>query len=158
MSARPAAGRPQKQEGKAAPLARIGVINVSDRASAGVYEDTPGKACVALLMEWLATPFDVDYRVVPDERAQIEANVRRKLPPPMTVAVQVVEALASVEAAIAYWEVQLSAWKKAHDKEEFPLNREAQDELGELRDLERRLRAPSSRPAATRRSYQRFRS
>jgi len=77
VSARPAAGRPQKQEGKAAPLARIGVINVSDRASAGVYEDTPGKACVALLMEWLATPFDVDYRVVPDERAQIEAELRR---------------------------------------------------------------------------------
>lgn len=34
---------------------RIGVINVSDRASAGVYEDTPGKACVALLLEWLST-------------------------------------------------------------------------------------------------------
>ena len=57
--------------------ARIGVINVSDRASAGVYEDTPGKACVALLLEWLATPFDVDYKVVPDERPLIEAELRR---------------------------------------------------------------------------------
>ncbi|HEY1848586.1 MAG TPA: molybdopterin adenylyltransferase [Opitutaceae bacterium] len=56
---------------------RIGVINVSDRASAGQYEDTPGKACVALLLEWLSTPFDVDYKVVPDERAQIEAELRR---------------------------------------------------------------------------------
>ncbi len=56
---------------------RIGVINVSDRASAGVYEDTPGKACVALLMEWLSTPFDVDYRVVADDRAQIEAELKR---------------------------------------------------------------------------------
>lgn len=56
---------------------RIGVINVSDRASAGEYEDTPGKACVALLLEWLSTPFDVDYKVVPDERAQIEAELRR---------------------------------------------------------------------------------
>jgi molybdopterin adenylyltransferase len=63
---------------KGAPAAvRIGVINVSDRASAGAYEDTPGKACVALLLEWLSTPFDVDYRVVPDERAQIEAELRR---------------------------------------------------------------------------------
>src|ERR1017187_1069194 len=61
----------------AAPVARIGVINVSDRASAGVYEDTPGKACVALLLEWLSTPFDVDYKVVPDERATIEAEMRR---------------------------------------------------------------------------------
>lgn len=57
--------------------ARIGVINVSDRASAGVYEDTPGKACVALLLEWLSTPFDVDYRVVADERALLEAELKR---------------------------------------------------------------------------------
>jgi molybdopterin adenylyltransferase len=56
---------------------RIGVINVSDRASAGVYEDTPGKACVALLLEWLSTPFDVDYKVVADDRAQIEAELKR---------------------------------------------------------------------------------
>lgn len=57
--------------------AKIGVINVSDRASAGVYEDTPGKACVALLREWLSTPFETDYRVVPDERAVIEGELRR---------------------------------------------------------------------------------
>jgi molybdopterin adenylyltransferase len=56
---------------------RIGVVNVSDRASAGAYEDTPGKACVALLREWLATPFEVEYRIVPDERAVIEAELRR---------------------------------------------------------------------------------
>jgi molybdopterin adenylyltransferase len=64
-------------EPQAAKAVRIGVINVSDRASAGVYEDTPGKACVALLLEWLSTPFDVDYKVVPDERSQIEAELRR---------------------------------------------------------------------------------
>lgn len=58
-------------------MIKIGVINVSDRASAGVYEDTPGKACVALLREWLITPFEVDYRVIPDEQAQIEAELRR---------------------------------------------------------------------------------
>ena len=57
--------------------AKIGILNISDRASAGIYEDTPGKACVALLREWLATPFEVDYRVVPDERAVIEAELRR---------------------------------------------------------------------------------
>ncbi len=50
---------------------------MSDRASAGVYEDTPGKACVALLREWLATPFDVDYRVVADDLALIESELRR---------------------------------------------------------------------------------
>lgn len=55
----------------------IGVINVSDRASAGVYEDSPGKACVALLTAWLSTPFQVDYRVVPDDQPRIEAELCR---------------------------------------------------------------------------------
>jgi molybdopterin adenylyltransferase len=57
--------------------AKIGILNISDRASAGVYEDTPGKACVALLREWLTTEFEVDYRVIPDERAIIEAELKR---------------------------------------------------------------------------------
>ena len=53
-------------------IIRIGVINVSDRAHAGVYEDTPGQACLAILREWLATPFENEYRIVPDEQNQIE--------------------------------------------------------------------------------------
>ncbi|ATC62528.1 molybdopterin adenylyltransferase [Nibricoccus aquaticus] len=57
-------------------LVKIGVLNISDRASAGIYEDTPGKACVALLREWLVTPFDVEYRIIPDEQPQIEAALR----------------------------------------------------------------------------------
>jgi len=57
--------------------AKIGVLNISDRASAGVYEDTPGKACVALLREWLTTPFELEYRVIPDEQPLIEAELRR---------------------------------------------------------------------------------
>jgi molybdopterin adenylyltransferase len=58
-------------------MIKIGVLNISDRASAGIYEDTPGKACVALLREWIATPFDIDYRVIPDDRAVIEAELKR---------------------------------------------------------------------------------
>ena len=58
-------------------IVKIGVLNISDRASAGVYEDTPGQACVALLREWLETPFELDYKIVPDERAVIEAELRR---------------------------------------------------------------------------------
>jgi molybdopterin adenylyltransferase len=58
-------------------MIKIGVLNISDRASAGVYEDTPGRACVALLREWLTTPFEIDYRVIPDERAIIEAELKR---------------------------------------------------------------------------------
>lgn len=58
-------------------MIRIGVLNISDRASAGVYEDTPGKACVALLREWLVTPFETDYKIIPDEQAVIETELRR---------------------------------------------------------------------------------
>jgi molybdopterin adenylyltransferase len=54
----------------------IGVINVSDRASAGVYEDTPGQACVALLREWLTTPFEVAYKVVPDVQNELESAMK----------------------------------------------------------------------------------
>jgi len=56
---------------------KIGVLNISDRASAGIYSDEPGQACVALLRAWLSTPFDVDYKIIPDERPVIEAELRR---------------------------------------------------------------------------------
>ncbi|MFI5357236.1 MAG: molybdopterin adenylyltransferase [Opitutales bacterium] len=55
----------------------LGVLNVSDRASAGIYADTPGQACVALLREWLKTPFTLDYKIVPDDRPTIEAELCR---------------------------------------------------------------------------------
>src|SRR5688572_3245690 len=58
-------------------MVKIGVLNISDRASAGVYEDTPGKACVALLREWLSTDFETDYRIIPDEQLLIEAELKR---------------------------------------------------------------------------------
>jgi molybdopterin adenylyltransferase len=54
----------------------IGVLNISDRASAGVYEDTPGKACAALLREWITTPFELVYRIIPDESAAIEQELK----------------------------------------------------------------------------------
>lgn len=58
-------------------LPKIGVLNISDRASAGVYADTPGQACVALLREWLVTPFELDYKIVPDDCATLEAELTR---------------------------------------------------------------------------------
>ena len=54
---------------------KIGVINVSDRASRGVYEDIPGKAIVATLEEYLLTPFEVVYAVIPDEQDQISGKM-----------------------------------------------------------------------------------
>ncbi len=52
-------------------MTKIGIINISDRASAGVYEDLPGKAVVALLKEYLKTPWKPLYAVVPDEQPLI---------------------------------------------------------------------------------------
>ena len=53
-------------------MIKIGVINVSDRASQGIYEDIPGKAVVDLLHEYLISEFDVVYKVIPDEQKQLE--------------------------------------------------------------------------------------
>lgn len=52
-------------------LARVGVVTASDRASAGVYEDRSGKAIEAYLAEVLESPFEVVYRLIPDEHDAI---------------------------------------------------------------------------------------
>ena len=51
---------------------RIGIINVSDRASKGIYEDIPGKAIVEVLTEYIKGPWEKEYEVIPDEQALIE--------------------------------------------------------------------------------------
>ncbi|MEM7283329.1 MAG: molybdopterin adenylyltransferase [Pseudomonadota bacterium] len=55
--------------------AHIGVINVSDRAAAGVYDDVPGKAVVETLRDYLKTEFEPVYRVIPDEQPQLETTL-----------------------------------------------------------------------------------
>ncbi|NQZ45396.1 MAG: molybdopterin adenylyltransferase [Flavobacteriaceae bacterium] len=52
---------------------RIGIINVSDRASRGEYEDLPGKEVKRLLDLWLTTSWEAVYAVIPDEQDQLEA-------------------------------------------------------------------------------------
>lgn len=54
---------------------RIGVINVSDRASQGIYEDIPGKAIVETLNEYLKSAWEKEYAIVPDEQPLIEAKL-----------------------------------------------------------------------------------
>lgn len=51
---------------------RIGIINVSDRASQGIYEDIPGKEIVAALTEYIKSPWEKEYTVIPDEQHLIE--------------------------------------------------------------------------------------
>lgn len=57
--------------------ARIGILTVSDRASRGEYQDLGGPAILAYLGEVLASPFEPVALVVPDERQEIEAALRR---------------------------------------------------------------------------------
>ncbi|WP_276374021.1 molybdopterin adenylyltransferase [Chryseolinea sp. H1M3-3] len=54
---------------------RIGIINVSDRASKGIYEDIPGKAIVEVLTEYIKSPWEKEYAVIPDEQALIEQTL-----------------------------------------------------------------------------------
>lgn len=53
----------------------IGVLTISDRASKGVYEDISGKAIIEYLNDVLITPFDVDYRIIPDELELIKETL-----------------------------------------------------------------------------------
>ncbi|HVL77267.1 MAG TPA: molybdopterin adenylyltransferase [Noviherbaspirillum sp.] len=51
---------------------RVGLVSVSDRASSGVYEDKG----VPALRDWFAaallTPWEMETRLIPDERSRIE--------------------------------------------------------------------------------------
>lgn len=53
----------------------IGIITVSDRASAGTYEDESGPAVVQFLAAALDSQWSAHYRCIPDERQQIEATL-----------------------------------------------------------------------------------
>ncbi len=54
---------------------KIGIITVSDRASAGIYEDISGKAIIDTLNEYLTSPWEEVYEVIPDEKEIIEATM-----------------------------------------------------------------------------------
>ena len=51
---------------------KIGIINVSDRASKGIYEDLPGKEVRRLLNLWLINKWEAEYQVIPDEQDLLE--------------------------------------------------------------------------------------
>jgi molybdopterin adenylyltransferase len=55
--------------------AKIGIVTVSDRASAGVYEDISGKAIIEVLNQYLTSEWEPIYEVIPDEQDVIEATL-----------------------------------------------------------------------------------
>ncbi len=57
--------------------ARIGLLSISDRASAGIYEDKGLPSLQTWLSETLTSPFEVHALVIPDEQPVIEAQLKR---------------------------------------------------------------------------------
>ncbi|MCS6824007.1 MAG: molybdopterin adenylyltransferase [Cytophagaceae bacterium] len=51
---------------------KIGILTTSDRAYNGVYDDISGKEIINVLSEFIISPFEHIYRVVADERTEIE--------------------------------------------------------------------------------------
>lgn len=56
--------------------AKIGILTVSDRASAGVYEDLSGKAIIEVLKSYLKSEWEPVYKVIPDEQNIIEEALK----------------------------------------------------------------------------------
>ena len=56
-------------------IAKIGIITVSDRASAGIYEDLSGKAIIDTLNEYLISDWEPVYKIIPDEQDLIEKTM-----------------------------------------------------------------------------------
>ncbi len=54
----------------------LGIVTISDRASTGVYEDRSGPAIQSVYARWIVTPWQPEYRLVPDEQPLIEAALR----------------------------------------------------------------------------------
>ncbi|MDH5358665.1 MAG: molybdopterin adenylyltransferase [Gammaproteobacteria bacterium] len=57
--------------------AKIGIVAVSDRASMGVYEDISGKAIIETLNDYLISPWEPVYEVIPDEQDVIADTLIR---------------------------------------------------------------------------------
>jgi len=54
----------------------FGIVTVSDRASAGIYEDKSGRAIEEVLGRWIESPWRKEYRLIPDVQPEIEATLR----------------------------------------------------------------------------------
>ncbi len=53
----------------------IGILTASDRASAGVYADLSGQAIIERLKDYLITPWEPVYEVIPDDYEMIKNSL-----------------------------------------------------------------------------------
>ncbi|MEZ6139461.1 MAG: molybdopterin adenylyltransferase [Zavarzinella sp.] len=57
-------------------MIRIGILTISDRASAGIYEDKSGPAIITCLQEYLLSTWEPVHRIIPDEQPLIEQHLQ----------------------------------------------------------------------------------
>jgi len=57
-------------------MIKIGILTLSDRASAGIYEDLSGKAIINTMKEYLSSEWEPVYEVIPDDRELIEEALK----------------------------------------------------------------------------------
>jgi molybdopterin adenylyltransferase len=57
-------------------MLKIGIITISDRASAGIYEDKSGKEIENFLKENITNQFEIIYKLIPDEYEQITSTLK----------------------------------------------------------------------------------
>ena len=55
---------------------KIGILTMSDRASAGVYEDLSGKAIIDTMNDYLVSEWESVYAVIPDDQELIEEALK----------------------------------------------------------------------------------
>ena len=55
---------------------KVGRVTLSDRASAGVYEDRSGPAIETIIASHFADEIEFERRLIPDDRAEIERTLR----------------------------------------------------------------------------------
>lgn len=54
---------------------KIGILTLSDRASQGVYEDKSGVSIKEILSEWIISPKEFFYEIIPDEFEMIKKKL-----------------------------------------------------------------------------------
>ena len=57
-------------------MLKIGIVTISDRASAGIYEDKSGLEIEKFLKEQITNKFEILYRLIPDDYEKIVKTLK----------------------------------------------------------------------------------
>jgi len=58
-------------------MLKIGIVTMSDRASAGIYEDKSGKEIEKFLKENITNEYEIIYKLIPDEFDKIVSTLKK---------------------------------------------------------------------------------